>query len=556
MRRAASRRVPRGLAVLLLLEGLPSLAGTALADLHVEREPNDLPSQAQAVVAPASVGGSVGSAGDADLVSVALGRGQTLTADLLARGFRASSQPGSDLTARLTLLDRDGITILAQDVSQGSFDDPTIAAKVSADGAYYVSVEDEDPGAGGASYVYVLSLEVDGNDTFASATRLTPPLVTSIDTLVFPPGDRDHYRVDSAGGEHLVVDVDSAVFNPEQPPAKLVLSLFDPNLNLVAEDAYTSADPEDPRLEVFLGGAGAYYVRVREVRAFVGTTNTYYQMTVALGPGPGDDTFATASPIDALRSVSAVSAPSSDVDHFGFDLPAGGLLTANVDAVEGLLSLLDGTVRIHGAGGPVAQDGSNPDPEVEAPLSPGPWSVAVSGGCAGGGCTPEDAYYVVHMDADLDGDGLRLPMDRCPRDDDPSQDDEDLDGVGDACDNCPLLFNPDQADGDGDGAGNACSPCGPQEPTDLRFADGRTLVWTSSPELRFYDLYRGSLDASAWSYDHACLAPSLATASFTDPSPPGGAGAYYLLGGRGDCGATGLGIGPGGLPRPNDLPCP
>ncbi len=531
--------------------------GKALADLHRETEPNNLPSSPQAVTSPASLGGTIGAAGDADVFALLLGAGQTLKADILARGFRATTQPGSDLMARLTLLDLDGVTPLAQDTSQGSFDDPTISFTVVEEGVYYVSVQDVSPGAGGASYRYVLSIEVDSNDTFASATRLLPPTVISIDALIFPAADRDFYRVDSAGGEFITVDVDSAVFNPAQPPAKVAVSIFDADLALLAEDAYTALDPVDPRLQLLLPNAGTHYVLVREVRSFVGTTNTFYQLSMSLTPDPDDGSFLSAAPVEAPRSLSATSAPSSDADHFGFDLSSGTSLSADVDAVEGLLSLLDGTVAIHGAGGLVAQNSSNPDPAVSASLAAGSWSVAVSGGCSGGGCVAEDAYYVVHVDGDIDGDGLRLPADNCPLTGNSTQADLDRDGTGDACDNCPADFNPGQEDGDQDGDGDVCSPCGPLEVgVDLAFVDGDTLDWTDTSGVPFYDVYRGSVGRTGWSYNHTCLFPALLTTTATDAALPTGAGYYYLVGGRGDCGPVGLGAGPGGTQRPLDDPCP
>jgi hypothetical protein len=44
--------------------------------------------------------------------------------------------------------------------------------------------------------------------------------------------------------------------------------------------------------------------------------------------------------------------------------------------------------------------------------------------------------------SDLDGDRFPDPVDACPEEPDPDQEDRDGDGVGDACDNCPDRINP------------------------------------------------------------------------------------------------------------------
>src|SRR5207245_10882535 len=92
------------------------------ADLRKEVEPNDSPLAAQPLVPAASVGGTIGAPGDVDGYAVCLQAGQTIGADILARGFRAGAQPGSSLRAILTILDRDGNTVPAPSPSQGTFD--------------------------------------------------------------------------------------------------------------------------------------------------------------------------------------------------------------------------------------------------------------------------------------------------------------------------------------------------------------------------------------------------------------------------------------------------
>src|SRR5262249_45412922 len=153
-------------------------------------------------------------------------------------------------------------------------------------------------------------------------------------------GDQDYYQFFATAGQYLTVDIDSAVFDPSQPPAKCVVTVFDPDHVAIATDAYTSTDPEDPFVQVQLAATGVYTVAVRELRAFVGTPNTYYQMSVSLGPSLDDGTFATGLPVSAPRAVSGVVSPSTDIDHFRFNLPTASTIHLDVDAREDLLSLL------------------------------------------------------------------------------------------------------------------------------------------------------------------------------------------------------------------------
>jgi MYXO-CTERM domain-containing protein len=57
---------------------------------------------------------------------------------------------------------------------------------------------------------------------------------------------------------------------------------------------------------------------------------------------------------------------------------------------------------------------------------------------------------------DTDGDRFEDPIDNCPEDYNPQQEDSDNDGLGDWCDNCRLVYNPGQEDADDDGKGDLC----------------------------------------------------------------------------------------------------
>lgn len=550
----AARRGVLGISLILLV-----MAGALHADLRREVEPNDTAPAAQPVAPPVSVGGTIGAAGDVDLFAVRGEAGQTIRADVLARGFRATTQPGSDLSAVLEILDVDGVSVLASDTSQGEFDDPAVSATVSAAGRYFLSVRHDDPAEGGPEFRYVLSVEIDDNGDFATATPLSPPVLPSIDLLIFPAGDVDFYRFEGEAGQVVTVDIDSAVFNSVQPPAKTVVILYDEDENVLVTSSYVDAD-EDPFIQFTLSSTGTYFLRVREVRSFVGTTNTFYQLSVDLGPAPGNDSFAAASPVQVPRAVSGTVAPSGDDDHYSFDLPVAATIAADVDAQEDLLSLLDGTLELHDSGGVLLTASGSPDPEFLSAQPSGTYSVNVSGSCSSGGCVEEDRYYVLFLDPDLDGDGLVLPLDKCPEAPSPSNADADLDGAGDECDNCPSIFNPNQADSDGDGIGDACPPCDPpgEVGTDMTFTPPPgTLDWSVSAGVDAYNLYRGTLGTAGFAYDHACLTAGIPAPPAGDSQEPApGEGFYYLLSGVNPCGEGSLGTDWTGQPRPNAIPCP
>jgi hypothetical protein len=420
-------------------------------------------------------------------------------------------------------------------------------------------VRNLDPAEGGTGFTYVLSVEVDPNDSFDSATEILPPVLPSIDALIFPPGDLDYYRVGGLAGRTLTVDIDSAVFNPVQPPAKVVLTLFDPARAILAQDAYTATDPNDPFLQVTLPVDGFYTIQVRELRSYVGTTNTFYQMSVELGAAAGNDTFATGTPLQPPAAVSSLVHPSGDVDHFRFSLPWPAAVHADLDARQDLQSLLLGTLSFQDPGGGIASDSSAPDPQLARTLAAGEYSVSVQGPCGGSGCLAEESYYVLYLDSDDDGDGIILPADNCPYSANPGQADADRDGVGDLCDNCVAVFNPDQRDTDGDGQGDACATCSPpgEVATDLKFGDSQAMSWTASAGAVTYNLYRGTMDGGSWSFDHVCRAPGLFTPGASDSElPPLGTGFYYLVSGINGCGEGVLGFASGAGPRPNSSPCP
>jgi len=510
------------------------------AGLRRETEPNDGPSTAQALLAPASVGGHIGVPGDRDVYAVRIRTGGTIQASVLARGFRAGTSPGSPLTARLSILAGDGVTLLAQDDSQGGFDDPALTVPVPQGGVFYVLVEDLN-GQGGPDYSYVLSVEEEGNGDFTNATALAPPVLPSIDTLIWPAGDHDVYRFDAAAGQTAAIDFDSAVWNPNAPPVKGVLTLYAPDHTILASDAYSAADPNDPFISALLPVSGTYYVDVHDLRGFVGTPTSVYQISIELGPAPSNDAPAGAEPVAPARGLSGTLCPAGDRDEARMDIPSAVTLSAWLDAREDLESLLDGSLSIlDGAGGLLATNASLPDPRVSASLPPGGGIVVVAGASSG---LCEDAYWQLWIDADLDADGLRLPADNCPFAFNPGQEDQDHDGVGDACDDCVAVFNPAQT-----------TPLRVQEPvgdTLLLSPDpgGALLSWTPAPGSIASNVYRVAATTSGTRPAFFCRADNVTGTSFIDPDPPSLGGAFFYVVTGENCGESGGGADSSGQPE-------
>jgi FG-GAP-like repeat/Thrombospondin type 3 repeat/HYR domain len=96
----------------------------------------------------------------------------------------------------------------------------------------------------------------------------------------------------------------------------------------------------------------------------------------------------------------------------------------------------------------------NTCPVDDCPQDPNPGQENADGDRFGDACDicPHDPQD------DIDHDGICGDRDNCPAKANADQADLDEDGIGDACDNCPGAANPDQHDSNGDGAGDACQP--------------------------------------------------------------------------------------------------
>lgn len=423
----------------------------------IELEPNNSTTDAQPILLMTSIGGTIDSASDSDYFAFRAEYGETIQADILALGFRASNQPGSDLTARLSLLDTNGTTILTEDVPAGPYDDPFVEHTFTASGTYYLRVSDLN-NTGSSEHIYLLSVEREKPDnTGDPAHWITPPALPSIDALIHPPGDIDEYVFQGSANQTITIDIDSAVFNPNNPAAEIIVRLTNDEYDLLASDEYDPvSDPLDPYIQYTLPADGIYRINIRERRSYVGTSNTFYQLSVNLGPATSNNTFITASPTLLPGSFAGTLSLLGDNDYYSFNLISAATLYADLDATEKLLSLMTGgTLGLHNSSGLITQDSSLPDPLITAAVSNGMHALSVSGSSSD---LSQDAYFVLHVDNDNDNDGLVLPFDNCPMVFNSTQLDTDKDNVGDACDSCPTVFGPDQSDFDSDNLGDACDP--------------------------------------------------------------------------------------------------
>lgn len=123
-----------------------------------EREPNDNTGQAQALTLPAIINGHIGKPGDFDVFSFQGKAGASLVAEVQARRL------DSPVDSNLTLLDATGRVLAFNDdhEDKGSglnthHADSYLAAKLPADGIYYVKIGDTQQG-GGPEYAYRLRI--------------------------------------------------------------------------------------------------------------------------------------------------------------------------------------------------------------------------------------------------------------------------------------------------------------------------------------------------------------------------------------------------------------
>lgn len=112
-----------------------------------------------------------------------------------------------------------------------------------------------------------------------------------------------------------------------------------------------------------------------------------------------------------------------------------------------------------------------------------------------------------------------------------------------------------------DSGGRYCASCasisGFEAAKDVVFTNSTTLAWTGTPGVTSYGVYRGTFHAGVPWYNHGCLQSGLTSPTAVDGSNPSATtGFYYLVSASNECSRTGLGLGIGGIARPNVSPCP
>jgi len=97
----------------------------------------------------------------------------------------------------------------------------------------------------------------------------------------------------------------------------------------------------------------------------------------------------------------------------------------------------------------------------------------------------------------------------------------------------------------------------PLAATDLSFSDKISLNWTPSAGIPAYNVYRGTFDSAAFSYDHACFQPDLLVSTAVDSELPAlaGTGFYYLISAERNGIEGSLGAASFGPVRPNLSSC-
>lgn len=123
-----------------------------------EREPNDTPASAQAVVVPLTLNGAISTTADHDVFRLHAGKGDKIVAEVTARRI------GSPLDSTLTVSDASGRVIAANDDHDDRASglithqaDSLVQFTAPADGEYFIGLRDTSS-RGGADYVYRLHI--------------------------------------------------------------------------------------------------------------------------------------------------------------------------------------------------------------------------------------------------------------------------------------------------------------------------------------------------------------------------------------------------------------
>jgi hypothetical protein len=275
---------------------------------------NDDPGSCTPVSSGTETHAAIDTAGDVDYFCISGGAGQQLIVNIDAY------VKGSPLDAIVTLFDKDGVTVLAEN-DDGENVDPYLEYELSNAGTYYLRVQSfGHPCCGGPGYAYLLVVQLVGGSPPPTATptpthTFTPPPGGSNDTpgsctpvssgtethaAIDAAGDVDYFCISGVAGQQLLVNIDAYV---KGSPLDAIVTLFDKDgATVLAEN--DDSDSVDPYLEYELPNAGTFYLRVQSyAHPCCGGPSYVYLLIVQLvggSPPPTATPTRTRTPTPAL----------------------------------------------------------------------------------------------------------------------------------------------------------------------------------------------------------------------------------------------------------------
>lgn len=347
---------PSQASLALLLAALSSACsggGGGGPSILSEQEPNDLPSQAGALVLDRPGVGSVASAGDVDYFSVRLNAGKYLKVELFATRLDQETWDAAANVPRLTLFAPDGTTkVLEHDataaVSEGwgwgrhDLDIPLF--RVPAAGTYYLAVTQADDTLPGGPYAVRASLVGLGNAQLEFEAAGTTGANDS-------PNTSQDIQPGMVRGNHIEGDLDFYAVTIDAPTlVRFELTAyrdgvhagddgyFDPTLQLFdSSGAFVLAFVDDtfffdPAIHFEIQDPGTYFLEVAEC---CGVGDADYLLSYSKTPvgstleSEPNDTPATADPIAYGGNVSG-AIDTALTDHFAFEGAAGDMVRIQV----------------------------------------------------------------------------------------------------------------------------------------------------------------------------------------------------------------------------------
>ncbi len=255
--------------------GTPGGSSTATPTVTPSATPtpggsNDGPGSCTPVSPGGKVSAAIDPAGDVDYFCINAGAGQTIVIDIDAY------VNGSPLDTVVTLFDKDGVTLLAEN-DDGDNLDSHLEFALSNGGTYYIRVKSYGhPCCGGPGYTYSLLVKLLGGSPPPTATPTPTPTATpgepndgvgacspvssgaKVHAAIDSAGDADFYCISGGAGQQLTVDIDAYV---KGSPLDAIVTLFGKDgVTVLAEN--DDGENVDPYLEYLLSNTGTYYLRV------------------------------------------------------------------------------------------------------------------------------------------------------------------------------------------------------------------------------------------------------------------------------------------------------